>query len=352
MTLHINLQELIPKDVPCQVQAMQLFFDPKTNKSLSREGIEIRIPGFGNTHDVEYIDDSWLAYFADNVGAYAHNLVEALVSNGYIRGRSVRGASFDFRLSMASNTEYFLRLRKLIESTYADNSNTNVALISHSMGGLYTTWFLNHQSQAWKDKYIHSFISLSTPWAGSTESLQAIVSGFTFHVPLLNPLVVRTEQRSWESNFLLLPNAKVWPSGKVFILTDKRNYTAQPSDVADLLQELGLSTDIYHYVRDANDPKNTSSVLPPHPEVTTYCMYGTELATDNVYDYRAKTFPDVQPIISTVPGDGTVSHESLSSCKEWGSSKTVEMQFPSASHTDMLKGKDPINAVLKILLQR
>lgn len=58
---------------------LKLLFNSTTNTSYSPEGVDIRIPGFGDTHSVEYIDDSWEAYLLGNIGSYAHQLVEGIL---------------------------------------------------------------------------------------------------------------------------------------------------------------------------------------------------------------------------------------------------------------------------------
>jgi len=45
---------------------------------------------------------------------------------------------------------YFIRLRTLVEETYMLNGKRKVVLLSHSLGGLYATWFLNQRPQSWK----------------------------------------------------------------------------------------------------------------------------------------------------------------------------------------------------------
>lgn len=74
------------------------------------------------------------------------------------------------------NKEFFLALQHMIEEM-AEKAGRPVVLIAHSMGNMYTLYFLNQQPQAWKDKYIKAFISLGPPWAGVAKTLRVLSSG-------------------------------------------------------------------------------------------------------------------------------------------------------------------------------
>lgn len=82
------------------------------------------------------------------------------------------------------NKEYFLELQRMIEDM-AEKAGGPVVLIAHSMGNMYTLYFLNQQPQAWKDRYIKAFISLGPPWAGVAKTLRVLTSG-----KMANPLCI------------------------------------------------------------------------------------------------------------------------------------------------------------------
>ena len=56
-------------------------------------GVQIRVPGFGNTSTVEYLDPGLKA-----VGKYLEPFVEFFVKLGYVRDKNIRAAPYDWRL--------------------------------------------------------------------------------------------------------------------------------------------------------------------------------------------------------------------------------------------------------------
>ena len=72
---------------------------------------------------------------------------------------------------------FYANLTKLIESTYAENGNTPVVVVGHSMGNPVMLYFYNHKPQAWKDKYIRAHMSLAGVWAGAVKPIRLMTSG-------------------------------------------------------------------------------------------------------------------------------------------------------------------------------
>merc|ERR1711951_15987 len=91
---------------------------------------------------------------------------------------------------------YFENVKKLIETTYTDNANTQVILLTHSMGSPMMLYFLNHQTQAWKDKYIRALTTLAGPWGGTVRALKVFAVGDNLGAWLLSEKKLMWEQRS------------------------------------------------------------------------------------------------------------------------------------------------------------
>eukprot|EP00966_Prymnesium_polylepis_P290152 6702651-Prymnesium_polylepis.1 len=106
-------------------------------------------------------------------------MVASLEAAGFVADVSLRAATNDFRGVGTPDvlSQQYSRLKALIEETAGLNGGRAVTLISHSLGGPYTTLFLNEAPAAWKAQYIESFISLSSPVMGTAVTLEGIISG-------------------------------------------------------------------------------------------------------------------------------------------------------------------------------
>lgn len=73
---------------------MKLFYDNVTRTTSNTPGVTIRVPGFGRSEVVEWLDPSVTKSLA---GAYFKDVANALATHGYLRNSTLRGAPYDFR---------------------------------------------------------------------------------------------------------------------------------------------------------------------------------------------------------------------------------------------------------------
>ncbi|KAI4466428.1 lecithin-cholesterol acyltransferase-related [Holotrichia oblita] len=185
----LNLELLVPVVIDCWIDNIKLRYDNVTRRTLNTDGVEIRIPGFGSTEPVEWLDPS-----RASSGAYFTDIVNALVKLGHVRNQTLKGAPFDFRKAPNENQDYFVKLKQLVEETYEANGKTSVILLAHSMGGPMSQYFLNLQKQSWKDKYIKCLVTLSGAWGGSVKAVKVYAIGDDLGSYMLNGKVMKLEQ--------------------------------------------------------------------------------------------------------------------------------------------------------------
>merc|ERR1719347_878443 len=309
--LWLDVWQLTKGKLACWADNIKLVYNKTTRTSSNVEGVFTRVPGWGDTSSMEYLDPSWSAWVLGDAGNYLHDMVEFLVSRGYKRGSNLRGAPYDFRFAPHSQKQYLRKLKELIESLYHDNNNTPVTIISHSMGGLFSLHFLHQQTKAWLDKFIHTFIPVGTPWGGAAVQLLTYASGYNMDISLIDPLVIREEQRSYETGVYILPLPTTWPDKtQVLVRTPARNYTVQ--DYQQFFTDIGYSV--------GWDMMNNILHTTPlhHPGVRTSCVYSTGVETPAGFVWGDKnTFPDSQPDRVVGDGDGTVTRESAEICMKF-----------------------------------
>ena len=74
----------------------RLQYNSTTKQYSSAPGVETRIPGFGHTFSIEYLDPNTKWFSTTN---YFHNMVQHFVDKGYMRGKNIVGAPYDWRYS-------------------------------------------------------------------------------------------------------------------------------------------------------------------------------------------------------------------------------------------------------------
>ncbi|XP_066504890.1 group XV phospholipase A2 [Hoplias malabaricus] len=337
-TLWLNLELLVPVAIDCWIDNMRLIYNVSTHLTEAPPGVDIRVPGFGQTFGLEYLDPS-----KRSVGMYFFTIVQQMVDWGYKRDEDVRGAPYDWRKAPNENKEYFSNLTKMIEEM-ADKYGGPVVLIAHSMGNMYALYFLNHQNQAWKDKYIKAFVSLGPPWAGVAKTLRVMASGDNNRIPVISPLKIRSQQRTAVSTAWLFPYAHTWPNNMVLVSTPNANYTV--NDYQHFFKDIGFEEG--WAMRQDTEP--LVSALDP-PGVPLHCLYGTGIPTAESYSYI--TFPDAEPsTVNNGDGDGTVNVISAVQCKRWKDLQkqpVTLMELPGNEHVAMLLNKTTVDYIGSVL---
>lgn len=339
-TLWLKLQSLIGPAVNCWADNFKMEFNEGVFSNTP--GVETRVPGFGEGHTLDYVDNfSYIHYFKD--------LVDAVMSlPGAQDGVSVRSAPYDFRYSPPSKESelYFDRLKKLIEDTYKASNSSKVVLISHSLGGLTTSTFLNTLSEEWKDKHIHAWVSAAGVFGGAIKEVKVLVSHGVINLPdfVSNRLVHRNLARTVMGNYFMLPRSPIWGKDEVILQTPKANYTTD--NFEQLFADMGVTdgAEKWKTVRDAS--------FIGDPGVKTYCFNGKDIATSASFYYKdQKDFPDQIPETVSGDGDGTVPARSLQVCHKWNSTVQVT-EYSGADvgeHDKIIQNQEFIKSVIELI---
>ena len=279
------------------------------------------------------------------------HVVEALKARGYKSGKSLYGAPYDFRFAPGPHAsdvalKYLKDLKELVETASKANGDQPVVVFAHSMGGLWTLYFLNQQSLEWRHRYVARFVAVSVPWGGAVEQMMTFASGNPEGVPFVNPLVVREEQRRSESNLWLLPVARVF-GDRPLVVTSARRYSAV--DMDSFLVDVGFSEGVAPF--RSRIPHLTEILQPPGVPVT--LIHGQGVPTSDQLNYEKKGF-DNPPEIIDGDGDGTVNLCSLTAVvHEWEALNGQELEviaLPGKGHMKILHDEDSVRVIVDTIL--
>lgn len=226
---------------------MKLIYDNVTHKAENTPGVEFRFPDWKDAEAVEWVTQKEKGFFDD--------IVYALAKCGYVEGKTIFGAPYDFRKGPSEfqksyfqkivkfcfkflteeNMDWFNRMQKLTEYAYESNNNVGVTYIAHSMGGRMLLQMLQKMPKTWKDKYVKRVISLAVPWGGSTQSIMALSVGYN-PFPYIPPFIyvtnshMKTIQETFSSIAWLIPSEDFWEPTEILAVLDGKNYTLENID--------------------------------------------------------------------------------------------------------------------------
>lgn len=331
----------------CFNQRMKLYYQTQLDDYYNAPGVQTRITNFGSTKSLLNLDP-----YLPKVSAYMETVVKALEELGYRDGENLFGAPYDFRYGLAAEghpsrvgSKFLKDLKELIENASNSNGGKPVILVSHSLGGLYVNQLLVRNPKSWCQKYIKHLIALSTPWGGTVVQMLTFASGYTLGLPLVNPLLVREEQRSSESNMWLLPSPKVFNTTTSLVVTPNVAYSAH--DIPKFLEDIGFPQGVLPYTSRILPLVDTSSTF-PDDIVPITCIVGCGVETPESLLYGDGDF-DKSPEIVYGDGDGTVNMVSLLSLESNKSTnqhlKVIKLQ--GVSHTSILTDEIALEKILE-----
>jgi len=330
----------------CFDRNMELVLDNTTGLVRNATGVSMRPRDFGGTGGIEY----------SNAGAggephiaYMHALVSALENVGYVAGVSLRAATSDFRGVGLPQilAEQYARLRQLIEDTVALNGGRQVHLLSHSLGGPYTTLFLAEAEAAWKSRYVRSFISLSAPIMGTAVALEGVISGPMYDwIPQFLPELLVPSIRTFPSIAWMFPraheDANVWGENFTFVSTPSHNYSL--GGLRSLVDALNAT--VISHSWDAVEQRTARSAS--DPGVPVLCVYANDTRTDLSIRVPDDTFASKGVRTSSTMGDGTVNLPSLEACSRWAQVAVRPVRFGGslAAHTEIARSPEVIKMII------
>jgi len=342
--LWLDISSLLPLQLDCWCDNVRLEWDMKTLTASNPQGVLTRSPGWGTTEGIEQLDTyGFVKYFKP--------LIDYLVDLGYTKGKDIRGAPYDFRYSPDTIPDnYHPRLKSLIEDTYRINGNKSVTIVSHSYGCPVTLYFLTHVvTEQWKRKHIKQWMPLSGLYAGTTQELEVLLSGYLEGIPnvVVNRAKIRAQQRTNLVNLFMLPTDAAFNLSQPLVKTAKRSYNLK--QLEQLLIDAGLSD----AVKMRKNVISSKSLLSKPPHVKIVCVYGnTPDSTPEYFTYGEGEFPDTTPQVVHGAGDGTVNLSSLKLCgkfKEMQNESVTAHEIPNTDHNGVI-GHETTFGLLKAVL--
>ncbi|XP_072972832.1 lecithin-cholesterol acyltransferase-like 1 [Typha angustifolia] len=351
--LWINYTNLLedPFARPCFAEQMTIFYGPDLDDYSNAPGVVTRAPFFGSTRGFRYRDpDHKTSKFI-----YMEKLVKQLEAIGYEEGKSLFGAPYDFRYGLAAEghnskvgSQFLDDLKELVEKASKWNENKPVIILTHSLGGLFALQMLNCSPLSWRRKFIHRFIALSAPWGGTVVEMRVLASGASpLGLSFLDPLLVREEKRSFDSNLWLLPSPKVFGEDTLLVMTKDKKYSA--SDIADFLRGIGFSEGVGPY--ESRILPLVREYLGAAPGVPVTCVVGFGIQTHETVVYGEGGFDAGPEEVIYGDGDGLVNLVSLLALeKEWSNLPQQELKMvklPNVSHEGILTDDLALREVIK-----
>ena len=327
---------------------------------------------------------------------YFYYVIQRLRGAGYGAGK-LAAAPYDWRTAptgLSNRYEYFVHLRDLIVSLYANNGGSPVTIIAHSLGNRVTQYFLEWikgdrgLGQAWIDEHIGRYVAVSPLWIGGPRAVrEALTGGYQF-----GPLSIRGMKRVIQSYGSVPWMFPITPAQYLYLNTSAFAFLAsdtQPLSITEALaqgQATGMAQFLKQYYQDDPNftdpgcPTGSRAVqTPPVKALDVFYATGQETEIGAYYrptqdglavdDAAASTNPQfkvqngirlevpgktLQQVDGTYKsGDGTVPYGSLGYFMVWAQQSHVPTitghEIPGSEHTLVLRDDRFLDQLMQVL---
>jgi lysophospholipase-3 len=270
-------------------------------------------------------------------------MIEHLSSEfGYKIGENLFLAPYDWRLAGDSHARssngvggFYKSLKQLIEQE-VQQTRQQAVVISHSLGcPTMLFFFQNYVSEAWRRKFISSWVAMSGPFLGSSMQANAYLGGYTFGLPhwLIPHDYARPTQVNASSGTWLSPHPMAFGDLPI-VTTPLQNYTA--AELPQLLDKTG-NKQALALMRKLSSDFSALQTKPSGLHVEHWYSNGVKTAEGFTYDKEISHGFNEAPVSTRYgDGDGIVNLRSLQAVERFWGQGTLTRVFPNVSHFGML----------------
>lgn len=225
---------------------------------------------------------------------YYASFIESAIAVGYVEGVSMVGMPYDWRHGGGgSMIQWRADLVGVVEAL-VESAGMPLVLVSHSMGCLEVSLFLQLQSAAWKAKHIWNWVCAGGPMIGAPKVAKGVLTGDNLGIVTLPTADAFILQSNSATGFFLLPTTDAWPSPVVY----GGNTSYWATDLPALFAKRGQGAFVKH-----EQPWLQMVLRDPGVNVTLIAGSGTPTAGSIMYQTASLTGT---PTLYNVDGDGTV----------------------------------------------
>ena len=137
----------------CVYDICRLLYNSTTNNYSAEEGVTVSVPGFGRTDTVEHLNTNTLDPIdPSHLLEYQHTFVEYFVQRGYVRGKSIRAAPYDWRLAAGKPASHMITSISALYKYYLF-----IYIRTTSAKGILRQLDLSHRNNVQREQQLKSY---------------------------------------------------------------------------------------------------------------------------------------------------------------------------------------------------